>query len=84
MSSIKGRIDTGYQADLCAVDMSYLDPPSNYASEHHRHRGTTAYANMPLRGKIRGTWLRGVKVYCGETDSFWDEQVGTGSIMLCT
>ena len=84
MSSIKGRIDTGYQADLCAVDMSYLDPPSNYASEHHRHRGTTAYANMPLRGKILGTWLRGVKVYCGETDSFWDEQVGTGSIMLCT
>ena len=83
MSRIKGRIDTGYQADLCAVDVSYLDPPSNYASEHHRHKGMTAYAQMPLRGKIRGTWLRGIKVYCGETDSFWDEQVGAGSIMLC-
>lgn len=82
MSSIKGSIDVGQQADLCAWDSSFFGKPSNYSAEHHRWKGDSAYANMDLKGRVLMTWLRGVPVYNGETDKFVDSANGIGSILL--
>ncbi|KAL9187132.1 hypothetical protein ACHAXT_010852 [Thalassiosira profunda] len=82
LHSIKGSIAVGCQADLCAWDTTFLGEPNGYGTEHHRWRGGSVYAEMELRGRVVETWLRGVKVYDGESDSFLDESNGAGSIML--
>ena len=56
----KGRIATGYDADLVAFapDEPY---PVDPATLHHRHP-LTPYAGRRLLGAVRRTWLRGVPV----------------------
>lgn len=66
----KGSIDVGQQADLCAWDASYTGKPSQHSTEHHRWKGGGVFADMDLRGRVIGTWLKGIKVYDGESDSF--------------
>jgi allantoinase len=53
----KGRIAPGYDADLCvfAPDEDIVVDPRRL---HHKHP-LTPYAGRPLRGVVRGTWLRG-------------------------
>lgn len=70
LPAFKGSIDVGQQADLCAWDASYIGKPSQYSAEHHRWKGGGVFADMDLRGRVIGTWLKGVKVYDGESDSF--------------
>jgi allantoinase len=56
----KGRIAVGYHADLVAFDPeaeSIVDP----GRLHHRHP-VTPYAGRAVRGAVRATWLRGVRV----------------------
>jgi allantoinase len=53
----KGRIGPGYDADLCvfAPDDTFV-----VDSERLHHRNPlTPYDGRPLRGVVRGTWLRG-------------------------
>ncbi|HEX2357659.1 MAG TPA: allantoinase AllB [Micromonosporaceae bacterium] len=56
----KGRIETGYAADLVAVD-----PDATFAVVperlHHRHP-VTPYAGRTLSGVVQGGWLRGVRL----------------------
>ena len=53
----KGRIAAGYDADFCvfAPDEAFLVDPKRL---HHKHP-LTPYDGRPLRGVVRGTWLRG-------------------------
>lgn len=71
LNSVKGSIAVGKQADLVAWN---FESPS--AREHHRWRGDCLYTNMPLSGRVVGTWLASRLVYNGETDSFPDEHAG--------
>lgn len=60
----KGAIAEGCDADLVA-----LDPDASFTVEPPRvlHRNkVTPYQGRALRGVVRGTWLRGVKVYDGK------------------
>jgi len=84
LSLFKGTIDIGQQADLCAWDSNHVGKPSEFSVEHHRWKEGGVYADMNLRGRVVGTWLRGVRVYDGETDSFPAEGTGdgVGSFML--
>jgi allantoinase len=56
----KGRIALGYDADFCvlAPDEAFIVDPARL---HHRHP-VTPYADRPLAGVVRGTWLRGREV----------------------
>jgi len=56
----KGRIALGGDADLCvfAPDQAFV---VDAARLHHRHP-VTPYADRPLAGVVRGTWLRGHEV----------------------
>jgi allantoinase len=56
----KGRIALGGDADFCllAPDEAFVVDPARL---HHRHP-VTPYANRPLAGVVRGTWLRGREV----------------------
>ena len=53
----KGRIEVGFDADLCvfAPDESFVVDPARL---HHRHRATP-YAGRTLTGVVRETMLRG-------------------------
>jgi allantoinase len=53
----KGRIAPGYDADFCvfAPDEPFVVDPRRL---HHKHP-LTPYDGRPLRGVVRGTWLRG-------------------------
>ena len=53
----KGRIAPGYDADLCvfAPDETFVVDSQRL---HHKHH-LTPYDGRPLRGVVRGTWLRG-------------------------
>ena len=53
----KGRIGVGYDADFCvfAPDEAFVVDPKRL---HHKHP-LTPYDGRPLRGVVRGTWLRG-------------------------
>ena len=51
-------------------------------AEQLQHRTSQAYLQMELRGRVVETWLRGVKVYDGESDSFLEDSNGAGSILL--
>jgi allantoinase len=53
----KGRIAPGYDADFCvfAPDEAFVVDPKRL---HHKNP-LTPYDGRPLRGVIRGTWLRG-------------------------
>ena len=82
LSSIKGEIAVGRQADLCAWDPTFVGRPSDRVAEHHRWPGGGVYADMELRGRVAGTWLRGVRVYDGERDAFVADDDGAGSLML--
>jgi allantoinase len=64
-----GTIKVGKQADLCWWDPNYQGPPSSYQKEYHRWTGTCYYSDMPLVGRVLGTWLGGVRVYDGEKDA---------------
>ncbi len=56
----KGRIDVGYDADLCV-----LAPDDRFIVDvgrlHHRNP-ISAYAGQELYGVVRSTWLRGHKI----------------------
>ncbi|MEV0796138.1 allantoinase AllB [Kribbella sp. NPDC050281] len=56
----KGRIEVGYDADLCvlAPDETFVVDPN--ALQHKN--AITPYADRPLTGVVRRTWLRGVPV----------------------
>jgi allantoinase len=56
----KGRIEVGFDADLCvfAPDESFVVDPARL---HHRHR-VTPYAGRTLTGVVRETMLRGKPV----------------------
>jgi allantoinase len=56
----KGRIALGGDADFClfAPDQAFVVDAGRL---HHRHP-VTPYANRPLAGVVRGTWLRGQEV----------------------
>jgi allantoinase len=53
----KGRIGLGHDADLCvfAPDETFVVDPERL---HHKNP-LTPYDGRPLRGVVRGTWLRG-------------------------
>jgi allantoinase len=53
----KGHIALGYHADFCvfAPDDAFVVDPARL---HHRH-AVTPYAQRPLAGVVRSTWLRG-------------------------
>ncbi len=57
----KGRIDVGYDADLCvlAPDESFV---VDVETLHHRNP-ISAYAGQELFGVVRSTWLRGRKIH---------------------
>jgi allantoinase len=54
----KGRIASGYDADLCvlAPDRSFTVDPARL---HHKHPATTPYTGRTLHGVVRTTILRG-------------------------
>jgi allantoinase len=66
----KGSIAPGKQADLCWWDPSFEGAaPNEYSREYHRWKDTTYYAdNSTLRGRVLGTWVRGVHAYDGHQD----------------
>jgi allantoinase len=74
-----GTIEVGKQADLCWWDPNYQGPPSSYQKEYHRWTGTCYYSDMPLAGRVLGTWLGGVRVYDGEKDVHLEP---VGNLML--
>jgi allantoinase len=57
----KGHIALGYHADFCvfAPDDAFVVDPARL---HHRH-AVTPYAQRPLAGVVRSTWLRGRRVF---------------------
>ncbi|NUR98473.1 MAG: allantoinase AllB [Kribbellaceae bacterium] len=58
--STKGRIELGYDADLCV-----LAPDETFTVDAHRlqHKNAiTPYDGRTLSGVVRGTWLHGVPV----------------------
>lgn len=61
LSTRKGRIAPGYDADLV-----FFDPDAHWvvrpATLHHRHK-LTPYDGMPLRGVVKRTILRGRTIY---------------------
>ena len=61
----KGAIAAGCDADFVVFD---ADATSRVDAEKlfHRHK-VTPYAGRELRGAVRATWLRGKKIYDGET-----------------
>jgi len=61
----KGAIAAGCDADFVVFN---LEAKSRVDAEKlfHRHK-VTPYAGRELRGAVRATWLRGKKIYDGET-----------------
>jgi allantoinase len=61
----KGAIAAG-----CDADFVVFDPEATWRVDaeqlFHRHK-VTPYAGRELRGAVRATWLRGKKIYDGET-----------------
>jgi allantoinase len=61
----KGAIATG-----CDADFVVFEPEAKWRVDaeklFHRHK-MTPYAGCELRGAVRATWLRGKKIYDGET-----------------
>jgi allantoinase len=66
----KGSIASGKQADLCLWDTSFEGKaPNEYSREYHLWKNTTYYAdNSTLRGRVLGTWVRGIHAYDGHQD----------------
>ena len=56
----KGQIERGFHADFAvfAPDDAFVVDPNKL---HHRNR-ITPYAQRPLAGVVRGTWLRGTHI----------------------
>ncbi len=69
----KGRLALGYQADLSvfAPDQTYVVDPA----ELHHKNPITPYAQQPLSGVVRRTFVRGVEV---------DGQRPTGRLLSAT
>jgi allantoinase len=61
----KGRIATGYDADLCI-----LAPDESFTVDqrqlHHKHPATTPYAGRRLYGVVRASILRGQEIDLGQ------------------
>ncbi len=76
LTSYKGQIAVGQQADLCWWDPDHVGAPSDYSTEYHRWKGTTYYADNPgMMGRVLGTWVKGQLVYDGIQDQH-NESVG--------
>lgn len=73
LSTMKGSIEPGKQADLCWWDPDHMGAPNDYCQEYHRWAGDTVFASDPnMRGRVLGTWVNGVKVYDGLSDQHLD------------
>ena len=83
LASYKGSIEVGKHADFCWWDPTYSKgAPNDYCQEYHRWKGATYYASQTtLKGRVLGTWVRGVNVYDGETD---EHQRAAGSFLEST
>jgi allantoinase len=57
----KGAIAPGHDADMVVFDPDAVDTVHGEQLEH-RHK-LTPYDGMPLRGRIRATYLRGERIY---------------------
>jgi allantoinase len=68
LAGLEGR--KGAITAECDADFVVLDPQAAWRAEpeklFHRHK-VTPYAGCALRGAVRATWLRGKKIYDGET-----------------
>ncbi|XP_035776692.1 allantoinase-like [Anopheles albimanus] len=67
MGRRKGRLDPGYDGDLCVWDPDGLFPVTEELIEF-QHKRTTPYLNRELRGIVHATFLRGTPVYRRDTD----------------
>jgi allantoinase len=68
LAGLAGR--KGAMAAGCDADFVVFDPEAKWrvdaAKLFHRHQ-VTPYAGRELRGAVRATWLRGKKIFDGET-----------------
>jgi len=81
LQRLKGQIAPGQQADLCWWDPGHVGAPNDYSQEYHRWKGTTYFADkIDLRGRVLGTWVRGVKVYDGLRD---EHGPPAGELLTC-
>ncbi|XP_050098862.1 allantoinase [Anopheles aquasalis] len=62
MSQRKGRLDPGYDGDLCVWDPEGVFTVTEELIEF-QHKSTTPYLNRELRGIVHATFLRGTPVY---------------------
>jgi allantoinase len=69
LASRKGTFKLGYQADMVYWDPDHIGAPSAYSDEYHRWKGDCVYSELPLQGRVLGTWVSGVHVYDG-----WDDK----------
>ncbi|XP_049534527.1 allantoinase-like isoform X3 [Anopheles darlingi] len=67
MSLRKGRLDPGYDGDLCVWDPDGLFTVTEELIEF-QHKRTTPYLNRELRGIVHATFLRGTPVYRRDAD----------------
>lgn len=83
ISSIKGKLEAGMQADICVWYPEYVGKPSDVAQERHRWKGASPFSHMDLNGRVLATFVNGVQVYDGKSDEFLqDDSQSIGSLWV--